>query len=200
MKFKDYYKILEVNRNTSDEVIKMAYKALVKKYHPDLNKENMEVANFKIKEINEAYAVLGDCTKRQIYNNEYDKYKIREKENSNHYSYSKSNTSNYYTSNNEQKSNKYANKLSFREKIIILILVIISIFIFFIGFEKAIYPLIGLISLGLLLFFKNNNKSLFNYIYFFIIILFFISLVINIHEHSGYLYFNDSYKFYYYFN
>ena len=33
---KNYYKILEVHKNASDEIIKVAYKALVKKYHPDL--------------------------------------------------------------------------------------------------------------------------------------------------------------------
>ena len=62
---KDYYKILEVEENASDEDIKKSYRSLSKKYHPDLNPEGGE----KFKEINEAYEVLGDKDKRIRYNN-----------------------------------------------------------------------------------------------------------------------------------
>ncbi len=62
---KDYYEILGINKNTSKEEIKKAYKTLAKKYHPDLNK-NKE-AEEKFKEISEAYAVLSDEQKRQTY-------------------------------------------------------------------------------------------------------------------------------------
>ena len=63
---KDYYKILGVNKNSTKEEIKKAYKNLAKKHHPDLNKENPESAE-KFKEINEAAAVLGDDEKRAQY-------------------------------------------------------------------------------------------------------------------------------------
>lgn len=62
---KDYYSILGVGKNASDDEIKSAYRRLAKQYHPDLNKTE-EAAN-KFKEINEAYEVLGDKTKRANY-------------------------------------------------------------------------------------------------------------------------------------
>ncbi len=63
---KDYYKILGVPRNASQEEIKRAYRKLALKYHPDRNKGNKE-AEEKFKEINEAYAVLSDPEKRRQY-------------------------------------------------------------------------------------------------------------------------------------
>ncbi len=62
---KDYYKILGVSKDASDEDLKQAYKQLVKKYHPDISKEAN--AEEKLKEITEAYAVLSDHDKRQQY-------------------------------------------------------------------------------------------------------------------------------------
>ncbi len=63
---KDYYKILGVPRNATQEEIKKAYRRLAMKYHPDKNKGNKE-AEEKFKEINEAYAVLSDPEKRKMY-------------------------------------------------------------------------------------------------------------------------------------
>ncbi len=63
---KDYYKILGVSKNASQEEIKKAYKQLAKKYHPDVNKESD--ATEKFKEINEAAAVLGNPESREKYN------------------------------------------------------------------------------------------------------------------------------------
>ena len=71
-----YYDILEISENASDEVIKMAYKALVKKYHPDTFKGDKAFAEEKTKEINEAYDVLSDPIKRQ----EYDLFLKQQKE------------------------------------------------------------------------------------------------------------------------
>ena len=63
---RDYYEVLEVSRDATDEEIKKAYKRLAKKYHPDVNPGNEE-AESKFKEINEAYSVLSDKNARQKY-------------------------------------------------------------------------------------------------------------------------------------
>ena len=62
-----YYEILQVTENASDEVIRMAYKALAKKYHPDLFVGDPKLAEEKMKEINTAYAVLTNPIKRAEY-------------------------------------------------------------------------------------------------------------------------------------
>ena len=63
---KDYYEILGVSREASQEEIKKAYRKLARKYHPDVNPED-EKAEEKFKEIQEAYEVLGDEEKRTRY-------------------------------------------------------------------------------------------------------------------------------------
>jgi len=62
----DYYSILGVKRNATDEEIKRAYRKLALKYHPDRNKGN-KLAEEKFKKISEAYAVLSDKEKRRQY-------------------------------------------------------------------------------------------------------------------------------------
>ncbi len=64
-KYKDYYDILGVDRNASQEEIQKKYRTLARKYHPDINKE--KGAEEKFKEINEAYEVLRDPEKRKKY-------------------------------------------------------------------------------------------------------------------------------------
>jgi curved DNA-binding protein len=66
MSQKDYYDILGVDRNASQQAIKEAYRKLAFRYHPDKNKGDPS-ATQKMKEINEAYAVLCDVSKRREY-------------------------------------------------------------------------------------------------------------------------------------
>lgn len=68
MEFKDYYKILGVEKNASADDIKKAYRKLAKKYHPDRNQGD-KAAEEKFKEVSEANEVLSDPEKRKKYDN-----------------------------------------------------------------------------------------------------------------------------------
>jgi len=63
---RDYYEILGIDKNADDAAIKKAYRALAKKYHPDMNPDDPN-AEAKFKEASEAYAVLSDADKRKQY-------------------------------------------------------------------------------------------------------------------------------------
>ncbi|KAI7980230.1 hypothetical protein LOK49_Contig178G00004 [Camellia lanceoleosa] len=63
----DYYNILEVNKNATEEDLKKSYRKLAMKWHPDKNPNNKKQAEAKFKQISEAYDVLSDPQKRGIY-------------------------------------------------------------------------------------------------------------------------------------
>jgi len=65
VKFRDYYQVLGVDRSASADTIRKAFRRLARKYHPDVSKE--ADADHRMKEINEAWAVLGDAEKRAEY-------------------------------------------------------------------------------------------------------------------------------------
>lgn len=83
---KDYYKILEVNKDASPEIIAKVYKVLAKKYHPDLQDETNKVeAAEKFKEISEAYEILSNDEKRREYNQQLESLENQNSVNINDY-------------------------------------------------------------------------------------------------------------------
>ena len=64
---RDYYEVLGVGKNATDEELKKAFRKLAKQYHPDANPDNKEEAEKKFKEVNEAYEILSDKQKSQMY-------------------------------------------------------------------------------------------------------------------------------------
>lgn len=92
---KNYYDILQINKNASPEIVEKAYKTLVRMYHPDLQEEeNKQEYEEKLKLINEAYEVLSDEEKRIKYDLE-----LEEKDNIN--------KQNINLNNNVQSDNNY---------------------------------------------------------------------------------------------
>jgi curved DNA-binding protein len=66
MEYRDYYKVLGVEKNASEKDIKRAFRRLARKHHPDVNPDDPQ-AEERFKEVNEAYEVLSDPEKRQKY-------------------------------------------------------------------------------------------------------------------------------------
>lgn len=64
--YKDYYAVLEINKNATEEEIKKSYRKLARKYHPDVNPNNKN-AEERFKEVTEAYEVLSDTDKKRKY-------------------------------------------------------------------------------------------------------------------------------------
>ena len=132
---KNYYDILEVNKNASPEIIEKAYKTLVKKYHPDLQDNNLKNEyEEKIKLINEAFEVLSDSEKRKNYdlNLKQTEFSIEDYNNlinenlnlKNEINYLKNNLNNYknnsqnninnnLNNNSNNKNSNYSNKNNF---------------------------------------------------------------------------------------
>jgi len=77
MDYKDYYKVMGVGQNADEKEIKMAYRRLARKYHPDLSKEAN--AEEKFKEVGEAYEVLKDPDKRKVYDQYAKDWEMRQK-------------------------------------------------------------------------------------------------------------------------
>lgn len=96
----NFYEILEVSQRASNEVIEKAYKVLAKKYHPDVQTtDNKKQAEEKMKQINEAYEILINPSKREEYNKELEKIKnqqqaLRNKQNINQNEQTNNNQSN----------------------------------------------------------------------------------------------------------
>lgn len=113
---KTLYEILEVSESASKEIIEKAYKVLAKKYHPDLQTpENKETAENYMKQINEAYSVLSDETKRKEYDNklaiERQNNELKQEENNNaNYQNSNQSSKQYYSA-QPQKEDEYTQKL-----------------------------------------------------------------------------------------
>ena len=138
---KNYYEILEVDKNASPEIIEKAYKILVKKYHPDLQQSQTDkkFAEEQIKLINDAYDTLSDKDKKENYdinlknnNISEDDYNLlinenlqlkkelnalkRKFNNSNNYNEQYTNTQ-QYTNTNRKNNNSYSNnKDNFQSK------------------------------------------------------------------------------------
>lgn len=87
---KNYYDILQINKNASPEIIEKAYKTLAKKYHPDLQpEENKKQAEEILKDINEAYEVLSNSISKADYDNSLKENYISEEDYENLYNQNK---------------------------------------------------------------------------------------------------------------
>ena len=123
---KNYYDILEVNKNASQEIIEKAYKTLVKKYHPDLQDNNLKNEyEEKIKLINEAFEVLSDSEKRKNYdlNLKQTEFSVEDYNNlinenlklKNEINYLKNNLINYKNNINNNFNNKINENLNYND-------------------------------------------------------------------------------------
>ena len=137
--FKDYYEILEVHRTASIEVIDKAYRTLALKHHPDKNPCSFTVSEEKMKNINEAYEVLGNDFIRQQYNQKYDIHHSYNKSNNGEsYKYKENTTeedSSYkkakYNDDNESNHNKDVEPNSKVGKIVLVYFLILFIIIWY---------------------------------------------------------------------
>jgi DnaJ-class molecular chaperone len=97
-KMKDYYKILNISMEATNDEIKKAFRSLAKKYHPDRNPNDKDALR-KFQEINEAYEVLSKEASKKKYDDEKSKFKEKNNEEAN-------SKNNKYSSNNKKYQNK----------------------------------------------------------------------------------------------
>lgn len=135
----NYYEVLEIRENASHEVVRMAYKALALKYHPDKFNGDIKVATQKMQIINEAYDVISNPVRR----NEYDDY-LRYK----HQSGYKTNNRKFYEEDSNEPENEDVGhktyesqspfdkekKTQFRKMLFAEILLLISLFVYLLYF------------------------------------------------------------------
>lgn len=136
---KNYYKILQIDKDASSEIIKKAYTTLAKKYHPDLQEEGLKAKyEEKLKLINEAYEVLSDEKQRAqydielstkedeniqlnddlLYENKNLKEELQNLKNSKYYSNTTQNINNQHTQEyNNDKTLNYDNSLRYQQEI-----------------------------------------------------------------------------------
>lgn len=114
---KNYYDILEINKNASQEIIEKAYKILVKKYHPDLQEENSKNKyEEKIKEINEAYEILSNPEKRKSYDLTLKNNEISNEDYNNLYNENIHLKNEINNLKNKNYSNNYSNQENFKKE------------------------------------------------------------------------------------
>lgn len=129
----NYYEELEVSVKASPVVIKAAYKAQAKQYHPDIYRGDPRFAAQKLKNLNSAYEILSDPQKRQ----EYDYLNKIDKQEKNYNSYSEK--TNYNQDNNNSNTyNKPKKILDPTDRIAIFIFIILFI-IGYIAFSASFY-------------------------------------------------------------
>ena len=128
------YDVLEVSEKASEEVIKMAYKALCKKYHPDIYKGDPDYANQKMYEINEAYSILSNQSKRTEYDKKlFNSRKNAEKDTLHTDTYTpKNNTSAETEKQQEFKDKKTIEKHTNKTIIFVVLFIIIGLILFII--------------------------------------------------------------------
>jgi curved DNA-binding protein CbpA len=117
MRFIDYYSILEIPFNSTDDELKKAYRVLSMKYHPDRNKDNPS-STLKQQEINEAYYILGNAEKKKAYDVEYLRYQefVRNSTRQKHERDTKSADQNSKEKERQRTDNKsYQNQTSYEE-------------------------------------------------------------------------------------
>ena len=118
---KNYYDILQINKNATPEIVEKAYKTLVRMYHPDLQEgANKQEYEEKLKLINEAYETLSNEQKRKQYDLELEQIEQMKRQQENvKNSYSNFNNSyNPNVSNNQyQNPNNYNNNYDINEKV-----------------------------------------------------------------------------------
>lgn len=77
---KNYYEVLDVSQNATEEDIKKAYRELAKKHHPDKNPEDKTGSEEKFKAIQEAYETLSNAQKRAVYDHKRQQEKLKEEQ------------------------------------------------------------------------------------------------------------------------